>query len=240
MFCPDCDTSLDTVPVGVPCPGCGGMRREAVASPAAIRVGVTVPRPTTVTESALPDGTRETVVSHPGGTSVSRAGGGHDPKQEYEGKPSQGEENVPDALHRLRDTLNSIEGNRVWQEHVDHPTDKSIDGTLSTADGREMRCQVTRVERDTKRDQARDGEATSHNATAALAANIVTAVESKVRSADPSMTLVLDANLAPAYTDDPRVVEIARAMLMQRSHLVRWVAIWLVGPTTALTTRIDQ
>jgi hypothetical protein len=147
---------------------------------------------------------------------------------------------VPDALHRLRDTLNSIEGNRVWQEHVDHPTDTSIDGTLSTADGHEMRCQVTRVERDTKRDQARDGKATSHNATAALAANIVTAVESKVRSADPSMTLVLDANLAPAYTDDPRVVEIARAMLMQRGHLGRWVAIWLVGPTTALTTRIDQ
>jgi len=29
MFCPDCDTSLDDVPVSDPCPGCGGNRPVA-------------------------------------------------------------------------------------------------------------------------------------------------------------------------------------------------------------------
>lgn len=241
MFCPACDTNLDGAPVNAPCPSCGGMQRSAVASPETVQLHARAFPPTIVTESVLRDGTRQTVVGHPGGRSVSRtAGGGHDPTQKFKGRPSQNEENVADALHRLRDTLNSSEGDRVWQEHVGHPTDVAIDGTLRSDDGREMKCQVTRVERGTLQDRGRDGRATSHNSTVALAANIVAAVESKLGSADLSMILVLDSNVAPAYTDDPRVVEIARATLMERSNLGRWAAIWLVGPTTARTTRVDQ
>jgi hypothetical protein len=33
MFCPDCESSLDTVPVGEPCPTYGGTRREAMVRP---------------------------------------------------------------------------------------------------------------------------------------------------------------------------------------------------------------
>ena len=121
-----------------------------------------------------------------------------------------------------------------------HPTDVAIDGTLRSDDGREMKCQVTRVERGTLPERGRDGRATSHNATEALAKNIVTAVESKLGSADLSMILVLDANVDPAYTDDPRAVEIARATLTEGGNLGRWAAIWLVGPTTRRTTRVDQ
>ena len=33
MSCPDCQTNLDQVPVGDPCPTCGGMRRDAVVTP---------------------------------------------------------------------------------------------------------------------------------------------------------------------------------------------------------------
>jgi hypothetical protein len=239
MFCPACDTNLDRVPMDAPCPSCGGIQRSAVASSGAVQLHVRTFPPTIVTELALPDGTRETVVGHPGGRSVSRtASGGDDPTQEFEGRPSQNEENVADALHRLRDTLNSSKGDRVWQEHVGHPTDVAIDGTLRSDDGREMKCQVTRVERGTLQDRGRDRRATSHNATDALATNIVTAVESKLGSADLRMILVLDANVAPAYTDDPRVVEIARATLMERGNLGRWAAIWLVGPTTARTTLV--
>jgi len=42
MFCPDCDGNLDEVPVGDPCPVCGGLRRSAIASPDAVKVNAIV------------------------------------------------------------------------------------------------------------------------------------------------------------------------------------------------------
>ena len=45
MFCPDCNTNLDVVPVGEPCPGCAGSRRSAVATPETITVKLSVPEP---------------------------------------------------------------------------------------------------------------------------------------------------------------------------------------------------
>jgi hypothetical protein len=88
-------------------------------------------------------------------------------------------------------------------------------------------------------DRGGTGKATSHQDNDALAANVVAALESKLKSADPEMVLVLDANDAPAYTDDPRVVEIAHRTMSERGLLGRWSAVWLVGPTTKRTTRID-
>jgi hypothetical protein len=56
MTCPDCGKSLDTTPVGQPCPRCGGQRRDAIVlaqtaravatAPApSIAIGYTIPRP---------------------------------------------------------------------------------------------------------------------------------------------------------------------------------------------------
>lgn len=45
MFCPDCNTNLDTTAVGSSCPGCGGGRRSAVATPATIVARVSMPEP---------------------------------------------------------------------------------------------------------------------------------------------------------------------------------------------------
>ena len=45
MFCPDCNTNLDPVPVGKPCPGCSGARRSAVARPATVAATVAIPEP---------------------------------------------------------------------------------------------------------------------------------------------------------------------------------------------------
>jgi hypothetical protein len=66
---------------------------------------MTSQQPTIVTESNLPEGTRETVVSNPAGRSTSSSGGGSQ-SQHFEGWPTQNEANVADALHRLRDRLN--------------------------------------------------------------------------------------------------------------------------------------
>ncbi|MGH9289181.1 MAG: hypothetical protein ACRD0V_13010 [Acidimicrobiales bacterium] len=197
----------------------------------------TVPPPTIVTESNLPDGTQETVVSNPGGRSTSSSGGGSQ-NQHFEGWPTQNEENVADALHRLRDRLNQAAGSAVWQEHAGHE-DIAIDGTLRSSDGRELKCQVTRVERGTLPTRGREGLATSDHDNEALAASVITAIESKLRSADPTMILVLDANDAPAYTDDPRVAELVRDEMARRNHFGRWAEVWLVGPTVPRTTRID-
>lgn len=46
MFCPDCRTNLDNIEVDLPCPGCGGSRRSAVAMPATIELKATLPEPT--------------------------------------------------------------------------------------------------------------------------------------------------------------------------------------------------
>jgi hypothetical protein len=197
MFCPDCNTGLDDVPFGAPCPECGSQRRSAnVAADSARAVG-TVPSPTIVAESNYKDGRRETIVSSPSGRSTSSSGSDGQ-TQHFEGRPTQNEENVADALHRLKDKLNDLAGSRVWREQVGH-NDIAVDGTLTSTVGREFKCQVTRVERGTLPTRGREGRATSYEDDQALAATIITAIESKLSSADPDMILVLDAT-EPRHT----------------------------------------
>lgn len=238
MFCPTCNADLDGVSVGLPCPGCGGSRRPAAVSPDVVQAVVAVPSPTIVTESQLGDGSRETVVGSPEGRYVSRVDGGEQ-TQHHEGRPSQNEENVSNALHRLRDTLNDRAGSLLWREHIGHDH-AAVDGTLRSADGQEISCQVTRVERRTLAARGGTGRATYYEDNDSLAANVIAAFESKLNSADSQMILVLDASDAPVYTDDPHVVEIARRPLSERGLLDRWAEMWLVGPTTRRTTRIDS
>lgn len=237
MYCPDCNADLDGAPVGLPCPGCGGSRRSAAVSPEVVRAVVAAPSPTIIAESKPGAGRRETTVSGPKGRYVSRVDRGEQ-TQNYEGWPSQNEDNVHDALHRLSDTPNELAGFPLWREHVGHHH-IAVDGTLRSADGQEISCQVTRVERRTLAARGTTGRATSSENNDSLGANVIEAIESKLNSADPKMVLVLDANDAPAYTDDPRVVEIARRTMSERGFLGRWAAVWLVGPTTRRTTRID-
>ncbi len=237
MFCPDCNANLDDVPVGASCPHCGGQRRSANVSPESIRAVATVRSPTIVTESNFEDSTRETIVSSTSARSTSSSGSDGQ-TQHFEGRPTQHEENVAEALHRLKDKLNNLAGSRVWQEQVGHD-DTAVDGTLTSTGGRELKCQVTRVERGTLPTRGHEGHATSREEDEALAASIITAIESKLGSADPDMVLVLDANDAPAYTDNPRPAQIAQDVMRERSYFRRWAQVWLVAPTVPRTMRLD-
>jgi hypothetical protein len=95
------------------------------------------------------------------------------------------------------------------------------------------------VERGTLRARGREGRATSHHDIEALAASVIAAIRSKLDSADSRMILVLDANDAPAFTDDAGVAEIVRDGMREHDYGGRWVEVWLVGPTVPRTTRID-
>ena len=46
MICPDCQQNLDDVPVGDPCPQCGGTRRNVVVQLPTARVVVSAMAPT--------------------------------------------------------------------------------------------------------------------------------------------------------------------------------------------------
>jgi hypothetical protein len=68
-------------------------------------------------------------------------------------------------------------------------------------------------------DREREARATSDHENETLTASVIVAIESKLLSADPNMILVLDANDAPAYTDDPCVAELVRDDMRRRNHL---------------------
>jgi hypothetical protein len=237
MFCPDCNANLDGVLLGAPCPECGGQRRSANVVPEPAHAVATVHSPTIVAESIFVDGSRETTVSSPLGRATSSSAGDTQ-TQHFKGRPTQNEENVADALHRLADKLHEVAGSRVWREQVAND-EIAVDGTLTSTDGRELRCQVTRVERRTLRSRGRQGSATSHEDDGTLAASMITAIESKLGSADPAMVLVLDTNDAPAYTDGPRPAQVAQDVMRERGFLGRWAQVWLVAPTVPRTMRLD-
>jgi hypothetical protein len=48
MTCPDCGENLNRVPTDQPCPACGGRRRDAMATPAAVAAVATIYSPTVV------------------------------------------------------------------------------------------------------------------------------------------------------------------------------------------------
>lgn len=192
-----------------------------------------------VGESNEPDGTKRTVVRSPthGRSTSSTKGSEHE--QTFEGRPTQNEGNVPDAVHRLADKLNVDAGARLWVDHAGGDGDDTVDGRITGPNDVVKKCQVTRVERATNPDRGRLGTASSHNDRQALVDAIVEAAKDKHLDADPSMALVLDTNDAPAYTDDPGVAATAVAELRDQGLLGHWAEIWLVGPTVQRTTRLD-
>lgn len=236
MWCPYCGEPLDPVPVDEACPGCGGQRRDAAATPQPIRATIRPLRPTIVSESNLNDGRRKDVVSGPDGHFESETAPDGTNTQIFRGRPSQHEENVRNALHRMADTLNGA-GSRVWREEVGSD-DPAVDGKLVSSSDTVL-CQVTRVERRTLPERGRSGLATASATKEVLADAIVEAVRSKSLGASPSITLILDTNDAPAYTQDAAISDDAHGKLEHAGQLGKWREIWLVGPTTARTRRLD-
>lgn len=241
MWCPDCATSLDYVPVSAPCPGCGGLRRSATVRPVPAQARATVPPPAVTGHSHFPDGSERVETGSDGFRSVAHAGpeGGH---QIFAGRPPQNEDDVLRVCETLRNALLG-RGERWGPFYLRDRSDDDVDATACDDSGHRLDVQVTRVERAAWRELGRAGQADVGLSAQEMAAAIVEAAESKGKSKYPDQqrrerVLALDAVRSPGHVLGGVVEAVAVDDYTKRVRALGFRAVWLVGPTTALTYRL--
>ena len=155
--------------------------QDAVVRPETAHVKVEVPQARVITESHHPDGTASTVVRAGGFVASSVTGGGQQ-RQDFQGRPSQGEEDVLQVCRSLRYALQR-EGEDWSRFGVPSGPVDNVDAVARNAAGDRLQVQVTRIERAAWEVLGRHGQATLERGPDELAADIRAAVESK---GDPS------------------------------------------------------
>jgi hypothetical protein len=203
------------------------------------RVRVTVPPVRVVTHSHFEDGSELIVVGSEGFRSSSGAGGS-DRRQDFQGRPAQGEEDVLQVCRSLRGAL-ALEG-KIWDRFSLTPSSADdVDAVARNDAGAELRVQVTQVERTAWKMVAQAGQATSQHSVVELVADIWTAVKSKAKQHSPAqrskLVLALDAIRSPGHVHEP----VPTRFLVdhgQSAAGLGYQAIWLVGPTAELTRRL--
>lgn len=205
-----------------------------------------VPLTRVITESNHPDGTASTVVRAGDFVASSVTGGGQQ-RQDFQGRPSQGEEDVLQVCRSLFYALKR-EGQDWSRFGVPSGPVDNVDAVADNAEGDRLQVQVTRIERAAWEVLGRHGQATLERGPEELAADIRAAVESKgvpspqhrrAIPADqrPEILLALDAISSPAYAHEAVVA----AFLASHGEWVAGLgfrAVWLVGPTVTLTRRL--
>jgi hypothetical protein len=214
--------------------------------PEPIRVKVEVPTPRVITESHHPDGSASTVVRAGDFVASSLTGGGQQ-RQDFQGRSSQGEEDVLQVCRSLRFALKR-EG-EVWGTFgVPRGRPDNVDAVARNAAGDRLQVQVTRIERAAWEMLGRYRQATLERGPDELAAAIRVAVESKGDPSPqrrggipagqrPGILLALDAISSPAYADEA-VVAAFLAGHREWAARLGFRAVWLVGPTVALTRQL--
>jgi hypothetical protein len=199
---------------------------------------VSVPPVRVVTHSHFDDGSEEIVVGSEGFRSASGAGG-QDRRQEFQGRPAQGEEDVLQVCRSLRAAL-ALQG-ETWGPFSSASSQDDVDAVARNDAGAELRVQVTQVERVVWGRVARAGQVTSQRGVRELVADIRTAVESKADQHVPAqrgkLLLALDAIRSPGHVHEP----VPTAFLADHGQWAAglgYQAIWLVGPTAVLTRRL--
>jgi hypothetical protein len=196
-----------------------------------------------VKHGRFPDGTEKISVSAGdeswGSASVSV---GEDQTQDFHGEVAQNEDDVLQVCRTLRSELN-VQGGR-WSRFRSAPGETSDVDAIADDEsgGPPMHVQVTRVERGAWAILAREKKPRLHLTKAELADGIRSAVELKTGKYPPAqraqLVLALDACRSPAYAM-AEVVEIFRLAHQEWLDELGYRAVWLVGPTGALTTQLD-
>jgi hypothetical protein len=238
MFCPDCGEVLDDVNLAEPCPSCGGNRRWADVSGQAATASV-VASPGTVVGHSYPGEDREQIdIGAPTYRSSSTAAPGGS-RQVFDGEPPLNEEDVQEVCDVLREALNGA-GDHWGRFRV--PLEISdVDAIAEDGCGKFLKVQVTRVERTIWGEVGRTGKAESVETDERRAAAIWEAISKKSRRISPKqqaqLMLVLDVMRTPVYVRSSVVEEFRRCYGDQAAGL-SYIAIWLVGRTSALTRRL--
>jgi hypothetical protein len=220
--------------------------QDAVARPEEIRVKVEVPTTRVIAESDHPDGTASTVVQAGAFVASSVTGGGQQ-RQDFQGRPSQGEEDVLQVCRSLRYALKR-EGEDWGHFGLPRGRVDNVDAVARNGAGDRLQVQVTRIERAAWEVLGRHGQATLGRGPEELAAAIRAAVESKGDPSPqhrggipagqrPEILLALDAISSPAYAHEA-VVAAFLAGHREWAAGLGFRAVWLVGPTVALTRRL--
>ncbi len=239
MFCPDCGEVLDDVDLADPCPSCGGNRRSANA-PADCAMGSgTVLQPTVVTHSHPGDVGEQIDVGAPRYRSSSAA----DPeggRQVFDGEPPLHEQDVQQVCDTLREALAQAGDHR--DRFRLQPETSDVDAVAEGGYGGRLQVQVTRVEHGAWEEVARTGRAESVETDERRAAAIWNAITKKSTRIPPrqraQLVLVLDAIRTPGYLRST-VIEVFRAHHGDQATDLGYMAIWLVGPTAALTHQLS-
>ena len=199
-----------------------------------------VPSPRVVTHFHFDDGSEEIVVGSEWFRSSSGAGGG-ERRQDFQGRPAQGEEDVLQVCRSLRGSL-ALHGER-WGPFFPAPSPHDDADAVARNDaGAELRVQVTQVEeRVVWGKVARAGQVTSQRSVRELVANIRAAVKSKTDQHVPAqrgkLLLALDAIRSPGHVHEPVPTRFLADHGPWAASL-GYQAIWLVGPTAELTRRL--
>jgi len=229
---------LDEVDLADPCPSCGGNRRSATVSAQAATIKAAAP-PGTVVGHSYPGEARERIdVGGPTyrSSSTGDPGGG---RQVFDGESPLNEQDVQQVCGILREALDAVGDH--WDRFRVPPDISDVDAIAEDSHGNRLQVQVTRVERAAWKEVARMGRAESVETDERRATAIWDAVTKKSRRIPPrqraQLMLVLDAIRTPGYLRSS-VIEEFRTSYGEQAGKLGYVAVWLVGPTTALTRQL--
>jgi hypothetical protein len=238
MFCPDCAGSLDGVNLTDPCPSCGGNHRSANVAGQAATISAVAP-PGTVVAHSYPGEAREQIdVGAPTYRSSSTAspGGG---RQVFDGEAPLNEQDVQEVCDVLREALDGV--GEYWGRFRVPREISDVDAIAKDGYGNSLKVQVTRVERTIWGEVGRTGKAESVETDERRAAAIWEAISKKSRKIPPrqqaQLVLVLDVMRTPVYVRNSVVKEF-RTRYGDQAAKLSYLAIWLVGRTSALTYQL--
>jgi hypothetical protein len=218
----------------------------AVVRPPTAHAEASVPSPRVVTHSHHDDGSESIVVGSKQFRSSSTTGG-QDQRQDFQGRPAQGEEDVLQVCRSLGAALRR-EGEAWGQFSVPSTRTDDVDAIARNDAGEVLQVQVTQVEQIAWATLGPHGQATLQRSVEVLAAAIRKAVDSKGDPSSrrrkgippaqrPGLLLALDAIRSPGFVHEP-VVAAFLATHREWAAGLGFRAIWLVGPTAALTRRL--
>ena len=170
-------------------------------------------------------------------SSTADPGGG---RQAIDGEPPLHEQDVQQVCDTLREALAQVGDH--WDRFRVQPETSDVDAVAEDGHGGRLQVQVTRAEQRAWRKVARTGRAESVETDERRAAGVWDATTKKStripKRQRGQLVIVLDAIRTPGYLRNT-VIEVFRAHYGDQATNLGYIAIWLVGPTAALTHQLS-